>query len=199
MDYECSCPEFGELFRSMRKSNADIAHFYINYARVQFDIIVDIGEAPFEIMIGAIRYTWACTLFMKSGYKISMNYGDYKALCDILNLTPGGEEHFTSIVFLRFIAEHVPTEYNGQIVDPVSLMPFRKTRIRKSDEPNKTVFKGWNDHIKDKREAHNFDKTELFFGKSVADYCRAHNISSMWTTPQNVALNVNAHLPKGFK
>lgn len=34
------------------------------------------------------------------------------------------------------------------------------------------------------REAHIFDKTEKYFGKKVAYYCRTHNITSQWITPE---------------
>ena len=47
--------------------------------------------------------------------------------------------------------------------------------------PEKIYFKGWNDHIKDHNKARNFEKTEFYFGKEIADYCRKNNISSLWT------------------
>ena len=49
------------------------------------------------------------------------------------------------------------------------------------DDEDKIYFCGWNDHKADKRKAHNFDKTEFYLGKKVADYCRANNISSLWS------------------
>ena len=45
----------------------------------------------------------------------------------------------------------------------------------------KIYFKGWNNRVLDKKTARNFDKTEKLLGKRVADYCREHNISSMWS------------------
>lgn len=64
-------------------------------------------------------------------------------------------------------------------------LPYRNV-----DENNKIYFCGWNDHIRDKRTAHNFDKTEFFLGKAVADYCRQNNISSMWTDIQCDEINI---------
>lgn len=46
---------------------------------------------------------------------------------------------------------------------------------------DKIYFCGWNDHQKDGRQARNFDKTEYFLGKKVAEYCRENNISSLWS------------------
>ena len=37
----------------------------------------------------------------------------------------------------------------------------------------------------DKKTARNFDKTEKLLGKRVADYCREHNISSIWSDKTN--------------
>ena len=58
------------------------------------------------------------------------------------------------------------------------------------NEADKIYFRGWNDHLIDHRTARNFDKTEYYFGKRVADYCRVNNISSLWTDIPRDALNV---------
>ena len=76
-------------------------------------------------------------------------------------------------------------------------MPFRKKYIKAADEPDKTVFVGWNDHKLDKRVARNFGKTELFLGKKVADFCRCNNISSLWTSPEK-ASEKDISYPEGF-
>lgn len=169
-----------QLTSHMRKSRKDIEQYYITYSNGKFDIIYDISKTPFELLIGAVNYNWACVLEVIDGFYTSMPDSDFYSLCNILNLKPG-KEHFTSFMFLNYIASKSPTQCTNQIVDPSHLSKFRNKKVKSADEPEKIYFVGWNNHLKDKRKARNFDKTELFFGKRVADYCRKNNISSMWT------------------
>lgn len=60
------------------------------------------------------------------------------------------------------------------------MVRYRQHTIKDSDEQWKIYFKGWNNHVLDKKTARNFDKTEKLLGKRVADYCKEHNISSIW-------------------
>ena len=57
-------------------------------------------------------------------------------------------------------------------------------RINAVDPERRTIFYRWVDQNKSGRLAHNFEKTETYFGKNVADYCRRHNITSQWLTPE---------------
>ena len=169
-----------QLTSNMRKAGKDIEQFNAKYANLNFDIIYDISNAPFELLIGALNANWACILKIEQGFRTKMSDDDFYALCNLLNLKPS-KESLTSFKFLVNIASQAPEKCNTAIVDPSHLIPFRKNKIQKTDDPNKIYFSGWNNHLKDKRKAHNFEKTELFFGKKVADFCRTHNISSMWT------------------
>ena len=84
-----------------------------------------------------------------------------------------------SATFLRLLSEHAPLHSNKLGVDYRELrdyLPYRHV-----DDADKIYSCGWNDHIRDGRQAHNFDKTEFYFGKKVADYCRVNNISSLWS------------------
>lgn len=85
------------------------------------------------------------------------------------------------------LSTNAPTSCSLKPVQPSHIMPFRKKYIKSSDEPNKTVFVGWNDHKLDGKSARNFDKTRLFLGDKVADFCIKHNISSLWTTPDKAS------------
>lgn len=174
----------------MAKSGKDIEQFYVTYANVRFDVIYDISKIPFELLIGAINHSWACTLELSRGFATYMSNNDFYSLCDILNLKPG-KEHFTSFMFLNHIASKAPAKCSKQVVDPSHLSRFRNKEVKTSDEPDKIYFVGWNNHQKDKRKAHNFDKTELFFGKRVADYCRTNNISSRWTNKKYESCNAS--------
>lgn len=168
------------LCSSMFKNNIAIEQFYVIYNNIKFDVIFDIGSKPFELLIGAISYNWACTLKLSVGYFAEMTDSDFFALCNILNLKPS-KESLTSFKFLKFIASKAPKESRCTLVEPSHLIPFRKKSLKASDESDKIYFVGWNNHIKDKRIARNFYKTEKLLGKTVADYCREHNISSMWS------------------
>lgn len=168
------------LTSSMFKANKDIEHFKVHYSNLEFDIIYDIGVSPYEMLIGAINANWACVLKITKGFETNMDSSDFFKLCDLLNLKPS-KETLTSFKFLQSIATQFPKKCSNKIVNPIKLIPFRQHQIKKSDEPNKIYFYGWNDHKIDKLTAHNFDKTELLLGKTVADYCRQHNISSRWT------------------
>ena len=107
-----------------------------------------------------------------------MQDNDYYSLCKILKLN-WNNDHFNSFLFLRLLSEKAPAISSKQGVDYRYLQKYLS--YRNVDEKEKIYFCGWNDHITDKRKAHNFDKTEFYFGPSVANYCRRNNISSLWT------------------
>ena len=176
--------ELSTLTSDMRKSNKCIEQFYINFNNIKFDVIYDISHSPFELLIGAIGLNWGCVLKIENGFKTSMTDKDFYALCNLLNLRPG-KGTFTSYFFLHYIASNCPKKCSKYMVSPDHLIPFRKNKIKKTDDQDKIYFLGWNNHLIDKRKAQNFDKTELFFGKKIADYCRKNNISSIWTATPN--------------
>lgn len=177
---EINLYDFKPLFQSMRRNNISIEQYYVTYNNIKFDIIFDISNTPFELLLGAIQHNWGCVLKMERGFSVTMPDSVFYELCKILNLKPG-KESLTSFKFLKFIASKAPAKSRCALVDPSHLIPFRKSNLKSSDEPDKVYFIGWNNHIKDKRTARNFDKTEKLLGKVVADYCRRNNISSMWS------------------
>lgn len=181
--------ELKALTSSMAKSKKDIEQFYITYANVQFDVIYDISKSPFELLIGAVGLNWACVLKIKQGFATQMSDTDFYELCKILNLKPG-KETFTSYKFLEFVVDKAPKHCSKTPVHPDHFIKFIKRNKRIVSESDKIYFKGWNNHVKDGRMAHNFDKTELFFGKHIAEYCRQNNISSVWTDvkPNNILI-----------
>lgn len=196
MAYEFNLYGLAELIKDMHRHNQDIDEFLFTYNKTRFHAIVDIGSVPFQLLLGTFNHNWACVLSVKKGYITSMDASDFRRLCEVLHLKPGKGE-FTSFEFLKYIDSHAPIMCSLKPVQPSHIMPFRKKYIKTADEPNKTVFIGWNDHKLDKKEARNFDKTRLFLGDKVADFCQKHNISSRWTTPEKTAEKPISY-PSGF-
>ncbi len=186
MSFEVNLYGLSNLIKDMRRHDQDIDEFYFSYNSIHFHAILDIGTVPFQLLLGTVSHNWACVLEIGVGYLTSMGTSDFMKLCDILHLKPG-KGKFTSFVFLKYIDTHAPTSCSQKPVQPSHIMPFRKKYIKSSDEPNKTIFYGWNDHKFDGKSARNFDKTRLFLGDKVADFCIKHNISSLWTTPDKAS------------
>lgn len=184
--------ELSELISDMAKNKQDIDHYSFVYSHIIFDVVIDISVIPFELMIAAKGYNWSVILTMEKGYSVSLTNDDYYNLRNIMNLQVNPEP-LTSFKFLKYLAVHAPKHCSHKLVNPKYIMPFRKYKITPSDDPEKIVFIGWNDHRKDGKMARNFKKTELFLGKQCADYCRRNNISSLWTTPEN-AINIKSEL-----
>lgn len=185
------------LIKDMRKHNKDMESFGVTYANTIFDIIIDISNNPFEMLIGAKSINYACVLEINKGYTITMSDDDFYRLCDSLHLKPS-KDSLTSFKFLKYISDRVPISVSTKTVRPSQLMPFRRKKIRKEDEVDKTIFWGWNDHTKDGKTARNFNKTELFFGKRVADFCRKNNISSMWKSPADGVNEKDPIMPPNY-
>lgn len=119
--------------------------------------------------------------FYKKGFVVDTSTINFSLLCRVLKLNYTND-HFNSSLFLNIIDSHIPQESNGQFVQPSHLVPFGFDRLNKSDKEEGFLFCGWLRHDGlNNGHARNFLKTELFLGKDVADYCRAHDISSKWT------------------
>lgn len=170
------------LYSDMKRNKKSLEEFTITYNNVEFDCILDVDSIPFELMIGAINHNFACILYIEIGFITEMSDKDYFALCDILNLNYN-KHHFSSFAFLKFIDERSPHKCNNKIVPVRKLVPFRENKISKKDKAEGFIFCGWLTH-KGNNNGHvkNIDKTEKFFGKQVAAYCKKNDISSKWTT-----------------
>ena len=168
------------LTKSMKRKHVDMNQFSVAFNKIEFDVIYDVGCTPFELLIGAKYINWATTVQINAGYTANMDDKDFYKLCTILNLKPG-KDTFTSFTFLRFIANNAPKEAKDEIISSTSVAKFRKKIIPSAQDKDKIYFVGWNDHKKDGRIAKNFEKTKLLLGTNIADYCRKHNISSMWS------------------
>ena len=172
------CIAFEPLIIDMRNNNTDKEHYHFDYNGFRFDVILSIVQNGYEILTAIHTENWGCVLSMNNNYYVEVPDNVYYSLRKILHLN-WSTNHFNSIVFLQLLSENSPKHSSGSGVDYTEIRKFLP--YRRVDDAEKIYFCGWNDHIKDGRKAHNFDKTEFFFGKRVADYCRNNNISSMWT------------------
>lgn len=153
--------QLADLKKDMRCNQQSIEQFYVTYNNIKFDVIFDIGVIPYELLIGAVNHSWACTLKINRGYEINMSDNDFYALCKLLNLKPG-RESLTSFKFIFFIVEHAPHKCSNKPVEPKHLVPFRAKKISAEDEPDKVVFRGWNDHKKDGKQLETLTRLNFY-------------------------------------
>lgn len=178
-------PAFRSLINDMNCKNVDREHFKTLYARVTFDVIISLDVHPYEMLIGGRGINWACLMEISDDLENSMPDDSFFALRNKLDLKGNGIESFGSYIFLKFISEHLPKYCSGLPVQPSVMQRWYPNKTKMIDEGDRTVFYRWVDQSKKGNEAHNFDKTERYFGKKVADYCRVHNISSQCLTPED--------------
>lgn len=184
------CSDLIPLIEDMKSNKIDKEHYCFHYKGFVFDVILSITYRGYEILIAVHTHNWGCVLNMNEYYNINIPDEVYFSLCKLLNLN-WNINHFSSAVFLQLLSKNSPKKSQCLGVDYQVLRRFLP--YRHVDEEDKIYFCGWNDHVKDKRKAHNFDKTEFFFGRSIADYCRKNNISSLWSDiPRN---ELNTTLP----
>lgn len=169
---------FSNLIHDMKLHKIEKEHYSFIYNHFTFDIILSLTANAYEILIAIHACNWGCVLEMDRNLNVYMQDNDYYSLCKILKLN-WNNDHFNSFLFLRLLSEKAPATSNKQGVDYRYLQKYLS--YRNVDEKEKIYFCRWNDHITDKRIAHNFDKTEFYFGPTVANYCRRNNISSLWT------------------
>ena len=171
------------LISDMIANGVDKHKFSFTYAKVQFDVIVAIVNDGYELLVG-IRSGNGYAMIIKVNKRFVAEFTNdhYSTLRAALKLTYRGDG-FSSAMFLDLLSSKIPERYSGEKCTYKDMIPFAK--LRNVEEYEKVYFKGWNDHIKDGRQARNFDKTKFFFGDIVAGYCEKHNISSMWTDKPN--------------
>lgn len=172
------CLAFEPLINSMKSNDVEKEHYFFNYNGFRFDVILSIANIGYEILIAIHTHNWGCVLKMSRNYIIEVPDDVYFSLRRLLHLD-WNNNHFSSAAFLRLLSENSPKYSNCQGVNYRELrnyLPYRQV-----DEAKKIYFCGWNDHKRDNRTAHNFDKTEFYFGKTISDYCRKNNVSSMWS------------------
>lgn len=173
-----TCFGFKPLVRNMTANTVDKVHYAFDYNGKKFDVIFSIIKDGYEVLVGIFTHNWGCALQIDAQYVTDVPNNVYFSLLNILQLKRS-TEHFTSCSFLNLLSSHAPKQITRHSVNISTVRKF--VPYRTVDEKDKIFFRGWNDHLNDNRIARNFDKTEFFLGKSAADYCRKHNISSIWT------------------
>lgn len=176
-------PTLRPLCTDMQRKQGDRDHFRATYGKAVFDVVVCLDSEPWEMLIGTEynQTKWATILSISSEYENSMPNADFYALRDLIGMEcEKYSEAFGSYNFLRRITSQAPTQYSGKLVSPHSM--DCATGQGSADPNEKTQFCGWT-HQPKGIHARNFEKTEKYFGKKIADYCRKHNISSNWTVP----------------
>ena len=177
-------PALKAFVEKMNVANSDREHFQAVYAKVTFDIIISLDIYPNEILIGGQGINWACILEISDSFEVNMPDKSFFELRDKLDLEKGGKEGFNSYSFLRDIMKQAPSSCSNKPIPPVVMQRWYPDRFKTNDPEEKTVFYRWSDQTPRNQRAHNFDKTEKYFGKIVANYCRTHNTSSQWLTPE---------------
>ena len=171
-----------QLVPSMIDNEVEKEHFSFVYAKQKIDCVFSFKQYDYELLVGVheINFGFVVNITQnKNGdYIAEITEQDYKGFCKALHLSYK-KDGFNSNTLLKLLSKKIPIKSSGNKVDYETMSKFVK--CRQVDEADKIYFKGWNDHIMDKRIARNFEKTEFYLGKSVADYCQANNISSLWT------------------
>ncbi|QFJ56141.1 DUF6037 family protein [Pseudobutyrivibrio xylanivorans] len=175
-------PNLKYLVPDMEKNKVEKEHFSFNYAKQKIDCVFCICNVHYELLVGVhmLNFGFVVNIEKNSAgeYVAEITDEQYVQFCRALNLSYKGDG-FTSNKLLMLLAENTPSCSSGIRIDYGVMRDYIK--CRHVDEAYKIYFKGWNDHTSDGNRAHNFDKTEFYFGKEVGDYCRIHNISSIWT------------------
>lgn len=170
-------PRLQSLVEDMNKNHVDKDRFGFQY-KYHFDVIVSIVHNGYDLLIGIHEINYGLVVHVSPNFVAELTGDDYYSLCTNLNLSYQ-KDNFSSSVFLKLLSSKIPEKYSGYKHNYKNMFPFLK--YQQVDESEKKYFVGWNDHAKDHRQARNFSKTEFYLGKAVADYCRDHNISSLWT------------------
>lgn len=170
--------EIQPLLYDMRRNSAQIDKFRFRYNDVEFEVIVLIERAPYELLFGVIGHNFSFVLKLNRGYELEELPDDvFFRLCKILNLK-AGKERFTSFMFLKHFAKKIPEHYSGRKVQPHEVAIYRRRDIPEAD---KIFFCGWRFYVGSDRHARNFNKTKALLGDEAYEFCKAHNISSCWT------------------
>ena len=177
--------EFKNLILDMKEKNIDLQRFDVPFSKYKFDCVLSVSGNEPKLLIGLVERNWSCILVFDTSYRIKMEYSDYRALLNLLDFSyssSGNTERFTSGKFLSQIARRAPKNCKIQVPNTKLMSFFYREYVPENQEPEKTVFLGWKTYAPGGKKARNFEKTELYHGKDVADYCRENNISSVWTT-----------------
>lgn len=164
------------LYYSMKQNKKESEKYTFTIKTTDFDVIFLINRTPYELLVGVCGTQFAFVLPVEKGFVTTLPDCIYYRLCEIIQLNYS-ENHFSSFKFLAELDRAAPFKCTKRKVRPDEIARFK----RDVPENEKIYFYGWNDHVKDGRKVRNIKKTREWLGDSVADFCEANNISSMWT------------------
>ena len=125
---------------------------------------------------------------------------DYTFLARLLSPFPSGKaggnsEPFTPFNLFALIEKRLPAHPNEATshTDACDVIP-RDVRLAAVENPNKTHFWGFNDHISDGKHvtAQNLAKTRLLISVEAFRYCSKNNISTIWSDSSDYERNADA-------
>ena len=177
-------PKLRNYVQSMYDIGMDRDHLEVKYANLIFDIIISLDVTPKELLIGAQGTNWASVMTISDDFELAMPNADFYRLKDLITLQHQGTEKFGSYIFLKYIFDHIPQKCTKKMINPNVMRRYYPNHFKNIPDAERTVFYRWVDQTSSGRHAHNFDKTQLYFGNKTADYCRNHNITSQWITPE---------------
>lgn len=191
MSSKLKFPNLGLLVPDMELKKVDRERFTFIYNGQTIDCIFSFVGKAYESLVGIhdLNYGFVAEVYknVRCEYVAVIDDEIYIGFCKALNLSYKADG-FNSNTLLTLLSKHIPTKSSGTKIrydEMRRFLPYRAV-----DESEKIYFKGWNDHVKDGRVARNFDKTEFYLGKEVADYCRRNNISSLWTADSSEEVKV---------
>lgn len=176
-------PKLADLYRAMKKADRTMEQFQFTLKGVSLDIIYVIDTEPFQLLVGIKTHNFFFTVPVIEGFRVEgLDNPTFYGLMRILGFEKRGEKYH-SLKFLKDVDNHAPRFVSKKPVQPhewFAVLPPEQRR--KVDEADKIYFVRWDYHLNDGRKARNFEKTLLMTGsQEIADFCRAHNISSVWT------------------
>lgn len=166
----------------METEKQTLEHFTFSLKALCFDVIFLCAEIPYTLMIGVRTANFFTMVPVHEDFRVDLlEDNDFYALKRLLALDKEGDP-FTSFKFLRYLDDHVPDHLTGNEVDVELYSMLPSSAKKKVDDERKIYFAGWNDHLKDGRQARNFEKTRIMTGSAeIANFCKRNNISSMWS------------------
>lgn len=161
------------------------------------------GQPPWTLLIALLGPKhWAHTYDVRPDPTTNVLWAkaflghDYRTLLDALGIGGGTTGPWPTTQLLQ-AADHGATKARPRTWIPPQDLP--QTAHTGIEEAHKIAFLGWHswatDPLHDGPSAKNYDKTRRLLGQDIADYCRAHHISSCWTTPDDPRIKHHDHRP----
>ncbi|CED90454.1 DUF6037 family protein [Actinomyces succiniciruminis] len=161
------------------------------------------GDQPWTLLIAIIGpHHWAHTYDVdtnpSTGDLRAVAYlgDDYASLLDALGIGGSGTSHWPPGDLLDAADNAAKTSQPRAWIPPQDLPKAARTNIEEAD---KTAFFGWIDHVAHPNTGHatrdNLDKTRRLLGKDIYTFCKDHDVSSRWTTPDDTRIKHYDHRP----